>query len=260
VLVGWMHGRYRFDPAAVELDFAEGGKVPAWKLELGAGRQLLLRGRIDRVDLFREPGADSALCVVIDYKSSEKKLDPVLLEHGVQLQLLSYLNVLQQWPYPRLGGATRLVPAGVFYVNLRGGYSSGASRATLANAATARKEAYRHTGRFDATVLQKLDASGESSGEQFKFRLKQDGQLYANCVEALPAGEFAELLARVETQLCEMGQRIFAGEAQVDPYRKGTETPCRFCDYAQVCRIDPWTHEYRVLRKAGEVAEAAGQD
>jgi ATP-dependent helicase/DNAse subunit B len=35
----------------------------------------------------------------------------------------------------------------------------------------------------------------------------------------------------------------------VDPYRKGTETPCAYCDYAHVCRIDPWTHEYRVLRR-----------
>ena len=250
VLVGWMHTRYRFDPAAVELDFAEGGKVPAWRLELGGGRQLLLRGRIDRVDLFREPGADTALCVVIDYKSSEKKLDPLLLEHGVQLQLLSYLNVLQQRVAPQALGVKRLVPAGVFYVNLRGGYTSGSTRATLAGAAEARKEAYRHAGRFDAGWLHQLDASGESRGEQFNFRLKQDGQLYANCAEALSAADFGALLQRVETQLREMGQRIFAGEAAVDPYRKGTETPCRFCDYAQVCRIDPWTHQYRVLRKA----------
>ena len=260
VVVGWMRTRYQFDPAAVELDFNKGGKVPAWKLELGGGRQLLLRGRIDRVDLSRLPGADTALCVVIDYKSGEKQLDPVLLEHGVQLQLLSYLNVLRQWPDPRALGVTRLVPAGVFYVNLRGGYTSGASRATLADAADARKEAYRHTGRFDASVLHKLDASGDSRGEQFNFRLTKEGQLYANSAEALSSTGFSELLAGVETQLREMGGRIFSGDARVDPYRKGTDTPCRFCDYAHVCRIDPWTHEYRVLRKAGEVAEEVGQD
>jgi ATP-dependent helicase/nuclease subunit B len=229
---------------------------------LGGGRQLLLRGRIDRVDLWREPGADTALCVVIDYKSSEKKLDPVLLEHGVQLQLLSYLNVLQQALAPHALGEKRLVPAGVFYVNLRGGYTSGASRATLADAADARKEAYRHTGRFDANVLSLLDASSESRGEQFNFRLTKDGQPYANSIEALSSDGFGALLSRVELQLREMGGRIFAGEAQVDPYRKGTETPCRFCDYAYVCRIDPWTHEYRVLRKAekpGE-SEVSGSD
>jgi ATP-dependent helicase/nuclease subunit B len=163
--------------------------------------------------------------------------------------------VLRQWPDPRALEVTRLVPAGVFYVNLRGGSVAGTSRAGLATAAEARKEAYRHTGRFDASVLPQLDARGDARGEQFNFRLKKDGQLYANCAEALSSSGFAELLARVEAQLRGMGDRIFSGEAQVDPYRKGTDTPCRFCDYAQVCRIDPWTHEYRVLRKADDAAE-----
>ena len=153
-------------------------------------------------------------------------------------------------------GVARLSPAGVFYVTLRGRYVAGRSRAELAGAVGARKEAYRHTGRFDAGVLTKLDASGAERGEQFNFRLKKDGTLYANSTDAMSSSDFAELLTRVETQLREMGRRIFSGEASVDPYRKGAETPCKFCDYAAVCRIDPWTHEYRVLRRQ----EVAGVD
>ncbi len=261
VLVGWMHTRYQFDPAAVELEFSDAGNVPAWKLDLGGGRQLLLRGRIDRVDLHRPPGAEAALGVVIDYKSSQKKLDPLLLENGVQLQLLSYLNVLQQWPAPQaLLGVSRIVPAGVFYVNLRARPAAGDSRAALGDATAARKEAYRHTGRFNAEVLRQLDASGAAVGEQFKFRLKKDGTLDARSTEVLSTQEFGQLLARVESQLRAMGERIFAGEASVDPYRKGTSTPCEFCDYAAVCRIDPWTHEYRVLRRAGAVADEADEN
>ena len=259
VIVGWMHTRYRFDPAAVEVDFAENGNVPAWKLDLDAGRQLLLRGRIDRVDLFRESGADEAMCVVMDYKSSAKKLDPLLVQHGVQLQLLSYLNVLRHWPDPQaLLGVARIVPTGAFFVNLRGGYASGPSRAALADADAAHKEAYQHTGRFDLSALPKLDASGDASGEQFSFRLKKDGTPYANSTEPMTTEGFRALLDQVESQLRDMGKRIFAGEARVDPYRKGTETPCGFCDYAHVCRIDPWTHEYRVLRREG--AEVAPTD
>lgn len=34
-------------------------------------------------------------------------------------------------------------------------------------------------------------------------------------------------------------------------------TACDPCDYHSVCRIDPWTHSYRVLRKAEE-EESAG--
>ena len=75
--------------------------MPAWEIALGDGHQLALNGRIDRVDLWRVPGSDDALAVVLDYKSSKKVLDKVLIEHGVQLQLLGYLTVLRHWPNPQ---------------------------------------------------------------------------------------------------------------------------------------------------------------
>ena len=81
----------------------------------------------------------------------------------------------------------------------------------------------------------------------------------AGSVEALPGAEFEKLLNRVETRLQEMGRAIFSGVARVDPYRKGHETPCEFCDYRSACRIDPWTHPYRVLRATPEAVGAADQ-
>jgi ATP-dependent helicase/nuclease subunit B len=189
----------------------------------------------------------------MDYKSGQRKLDRVLVEHGVQLQLLGYLAALRRWPDPRaLLGVEHLVPAGVFYVNLRGKYDSGATRVeALADTHAARRMAYRHTGRFSADALSKLDHRPDAAtGDQFNYRRNQDGALHRGSVEALPRGEFEALLDRVETQLTEMGRAIFAGEAKVDPYRKGSETPCKFCDYHAVCRIDPWTHRYRMLHAA----------
>lgn len=258
-IVGWMHTRYRFDPVAVEVEFAEGGRLPAWQLDLGHGRQLQLRGRIDRVDVCREPGTTEAWCVVMDYKSSARKLDPLLVEHGVQLQLLSYLNVLRHSPQPQpaLGGA-RLIPAGAFYVSLRGGHAAGRSRAALNEADAARKEARRHMGRFDLRALPCLDSSGDKTGEQFNFRLTKEGKPYANSTDSMTPEVFQELLDAVEHRLRDLGQRIFAGEARVAPYRKGTETPCAHCDYAHVCRVDPWTQEYRVLRR--ETADSTLSD
>ena len=97
-LVTWMRGQYEFDPAVAELEFGiRDVGAPAWEIDLGAGHRLALRGRIDRIDLCRE--ADGrALCVVMDYKSGQKKLDKILVEHGVQLQLLAYLAAIRNWP------------------------------------------------------------------------------------------------------------------------------------------------------------------
>ena len=249
-LVTWMRGQYEFDPAVAELDFGfENSSAPAWEIDLGNSHKLALRGRIDRIDLFRE-SAERALCVVLDYKSSGKKLDKILVEHGVQLQLLAYLAAICRWPETeKLFGAKHLAPAGVFYVNLRGQFESGNTRIeALADVAGARNLAYRHVGRFDAGALDKLDSA--RSADQFNYRLKMDGSLSANSAEALPRAEFEKLLDGVETQLRKMGGRIFSGAARVDPYRKGKQTPCEFCDYLAACRIDKWTHHYRVLRAA----------
>jgi ATP-dependent helicase/nuclease subunit B len=237
VIVAWLREQNEFDPAAAELEFANKKEalVPAWEINLGGGHKLALHGRIDRVDLWRSPaaGADEAAVVVIDYKSSQKKLDKILVEHGVQLQLLAYLNVLRHWKNPQaVFGVKRLVPAGVFYVNLRGEYKGGGTR----------------TGRFDAGVLDQLDRTG--AADQFNYRRNSDGSLRKGSVEALPRAEFETLLDGVETQLRKMGERIFSGAAQVDPYRKGRQTPCEFCDYQAACRIDRWTHPFRVLPAA----------
>jgi ATP-dependent helicase/nuclease subunit B len=252
VIVAWLREQNEFDPSAAELEFDSkpGARAPAWEIDLGGGHKLALHGRIDRVDLWRDKNSDDALALVLDYKSSSKKLDKVLVEHGVQLQLLAYLNVLRHWKNPQeVFGVKRLIPAGVFYVNLRGEYKGGGSREEiLADADESRRKAYRHTGRFDAGVLDKLDRIG--AADQFNYRLNADGSLRKGSVEALPRAGFEKLLDGIEIQLREMGGRIFSGAAQVDPYRKGKQTPCEFCDYQAACRIDKWTHQFRVLRSA----------
>jgi ATP-dependent helicase/nuclease subunit B len=255
VIVGWMRGQYEFDPVAAELGF--GGKESpetALEIDLPGQNKLALEGRIDRVDLCRSlrTDTDEALAVVMDYKSNFKKLDLLLVQNGIQLQLMTYLAALCHWKNPReIFGAEKIIPAGAFYVNLRGRFESSGSRAeVLANANESRRLAYRHTGRFDAEFLHKFDSA--KAADQFNYRLNRDGSLRKGSVEALPRTEFEALLKVVEAQLRKLGERIFSGEAAVNPYRKGAQTPCEFCDYRAACRIDTWTHQWRVLRAAQE--------
>ncbi len=256
VVVGWMRGGYEFDPAAVELDF--GGKeaaLPAWEIDLGGGHRLMFRGKIDRVDLAAAATPGEAFCAVVDYKSSQRKVDPVLLANGVQIQLPAYLAALRRIAAPGgpLGDLT-LLPAGMFYVSLRGQYPRGASRLeALADTARARLKAYQHRGRFSLAALPKLDArhDGAPSG-QFAYRLKKNGEPYASDSDPLPAERLDALLDGVEDQLRRMGGEIFAGVARVDPYRHGTShCACDWCEDRAICRIDPWTHEFRRLRDVG---------
>jgi ATP-dependent helicase/nuclease subunit B len=254
-LVSWMRGQYQFDPVVVELGFGRGQTSPAWELDLENGHRLAIDGRIDRVDICRDEKTGEVFCVVLDYKSSEKKLEPILIEHGLQLQLLTYLNVLRRWPnIQETFSASQLVPAGVFYVNLRGRYAGESNRSdALMEVEDARRLAYQHRGRFDATVLQKLDMTAKA--DQFKYRLKKDGAPYRNSTDPMSTAEFEALLDAVEENLKRLGREIFSGLAKVSPYRKSSLTACEQCDYQAICRIDLWTHRFRMLKTSEAVNE-----
>lgn len=256
-LVDWMR-QYEFDPHAVELSFGmSSDNLPAWRLPLGGGKWLVLRGKIDRIDLCREPGADEALAVILDYKSSGKKLDPIFMHYGMQLQLLSYLNALLHLPEPeKIFGVSRIVPAGVFYVPLRARPESGDSRMEIIEGAAAGMfAAYQHTGRFDGVALSKLDNRRLKKGDQFKYSIKTNGEFSKVGNEALTSEAFDALLKKVEANLRSHGERIFAGDAAARPYRKGNERACDWCQCQPVCRFDSWIHAYNVLRKPPEEAK-----
>jgi len=248
-LIEWLP-QYAFDAEKVELGFGlEPDGLPPWRIGLPDGHALLLRGRIDRVDLCRLP--DRTLAVVMDYKSSARALHPVKLHHGLELQLLSYLGVLRNLDDPEKHfGAPVLTPAGVFYVPLNGAPRGGTpSRADiLVPDEVARRGAYQHSGRFLAEALPHFDNRGDHRGDQFRFARNQDGSLSARGNDALSAAEFEALRRKIEDHLRDYGRRIFAGETAVAPFRIGSQTACDHCDFRAGCRFDPWIQPYRDLR------------
>jgi ATP-dependent helicase/nuclease subunit B len=249
-LIGWMP-QYLFDPVEVELGFGMGAEgLPGWGLELEDGRSLRLRGRIDRIDICRSPENNTALAVVIDYKSSRMQLDPVKLQHGLQLQLLSYLGVLENLTalHARLGVGS-LEPAGVFYVSLKPpGESQPDEVSAQGVVAGAALEAYQHRGRFNRDHLEQFDTRGSAAGDQFKYALKKDGGWKANYKDPMSRPDFLALKDQVRDQLTRIGNEIFQGRVQVEPYQIKKERACDRCEFQAVCRFDPWTDAFRVLR------------
>ncbi len=252
-LVRWM-GQYQFDPVAVELGFGmEDGGLPGWTIPLSGERSLLLRGRIDRVDLHLLGGGKGAYVNVVDYKSSKKTLDPLKLENGLQLQLLSYLAVLERLPDPGSRfGVGSLQATGAFYVRL------GMGRVLLEGRGTAPertgeevRKAHRHHGRFNREHLGLFDSRpGAGKGDQFVYAKTKDGGFAKRGNDGLPGEAFHGLVEEVVRQLQLFGEEIYQGCAVVSPYATSTEQACRFCDFRPVCRFDPWLEEFRLLRRS----------
>jgi ATP-dependent helicase/nuclease subunit B len=155
------------------------------------------------VDLWRATDSDEAWAVIIDYKSSGAKLDPVFLHHGMQLQLLSYLNALLHLPEPeKTFGVSRILPGGMFYVPLRARPDSAETRReAFEQADETAASTYQHTGRFDAALLLKLDNRGLERSDQFKFAKKKDGTFAKRGNEAMSAEDFGVLLKKIAADL-----------------------------------------------------------
>jgi len=245
--IDWMR-HYEFDPAAVELAFGrEGAKLPAWEIDLGGGRRIQFRGIIDRIDLCRTRGAESALAIVVDYKSGARKLEEILMEHGLQLQLAAYLAVLRRLDSPReIFGVDRLIPAGMFYVNLRGQGGRGATRTeVLRDRDAARQSVFQHVGRFDFSRLAQLDKSG--AGTQFNYKVTRSGRPHKANRDCMESAEFLQLLDDVEAQLRRMGREIYAGAIHPNPFQRGQQRACDHCECQAVCRFDGWSDSFRQL-------------
>src|SRR6185369_15446138 len=171
---------------------------------------------IDRVDMLE----NQAAVAVIDYKLSGNQLSLDSVYHGISLQLLSYLLVLQA-NGEQLAGK-KITPAAAFYVKLLRQLDDVAHPS---DAPSPEDEAFdlkvKPRGLIDRRYLESFDermGPGVRS-DVVQVALKRDGDIgFRKNSDAAEAHEFAALLKHVEKRLAELGDQIIAGRIDVYPY------------------------------------------
>ncbi len=240
-----------FKPLRAELEFGfdSSDGLPALELQTPHGNRLRLRGKIDRVDLLEEQAAFA----VIDYKLSGNQLSLDRVYHGISLQLLTYLLVLQA-NGEKLAGK-KLTPAAAFYVKLLRQLDDVKHPS---EGVAPEEEAFhlqvKPRGVINREYLANIDEKigpGVRS-EVVQAAIKKDGEIgFRKNSDAAEVHEFVALLKHVEKRLGELGDQIIAGRIDVMPYRMGLLTPCPDCEYRAVCRFDPLTNRYNQLTVRG---------
>jgi len=243
-------GAGRARPYRTEVPFgvdAEGA-LPAVELNTPAGRRVLLRGYIDRVDLAEL--ADEMLGVVIDYKrSGGKRLDLSEVYHGISLQLIGYLLVLAE-----LGTslADRPVqPAAAFYLSLTPNYESVKHPSDAADVDPSHAGTEKPRGIINTRRIEALDSqltTGQSG--HYNVYIKKDGR--CGRIDASDAADdetFQALLDHTRYKMGALADRVLDGDVAVHPYRLGDFSPCSWCSYRSVCRYEIGLYETRYLPK-----------
>ena len=191
-------------------------------------------GRIDRVDIMEDAEKNRVYVKVIDYKTGNTSFDLLALYHGLQLQLMIYLDgalQVEQKKYPD----KEIVPAGIFYYNVK-----------------------------DPMIQEKIHADVESVSDQMLKKLKMNGLVQAdddvsfridNTLSSIPVSvnkdgsfsrrssvasrkQFDALGAYVRQKICDIRESILDGNAAVEPYELGKKNACTYCPYSTVCGFD----------------------
>ncbi len=234
-----------FRPGYAELVFGKSGDLPPLSLATPGGNTVVLSGKIDRVDI----DLARSQYTVIDYKLSGEQLKLGYVAHGLMLQLLTYLLVLDAHGETLAG--RKLTPAAALYVRmLRSIESTVDPSAHPAPETPGFHAKTRPRGLINVESIDALDASFASTGESeaYAVRRKKDGALHAN-TDAVEADQFQHLVTYVHDKIVTLADQIIGGDISVAPYLISGDTPCGHCPYWTVCRFDRLINSYRVLPK-----------
>lgn len=253
VLVLSEHARRgKFRPVGLELTFGPAGELPAITFMLADGSEMLVTGRIDRVDAAR--GDAGVYLRVIDYKSGRVTINLSEIFHGLKLQLLTYLEVALRQADKLAGGAG--LPGAIFYFRLDDPLikTDGAAMPDEELEKNILRE-MKLNGLLlaDPNLVQMMDRGLSGASDLIPVQLKRDGGFSARSA-VLTGQQFALLRAYLRRELLAAGNEIINGVVDIAPYRQGDFRSCRYCLFRAVCLFDELV-EGNVCRRLQQVSQ-----
>lgn len=257
---GWTLVRHiqsgMFEPAGYEVGFGPHEALPPIVIGMSDGSKLILRGKIDRVDLLDAEG--NKFVKIIDYKSGTKAFDFQDIYYGLQLQLLLYLDA-----YLKNHGTESYRPGGVFYFRITDPTQTVTEEMSAEEIEHLLYSKMQMSGLVleNETVIKAMDevfidpvSGGMRLGASDIIPLKytKKGTPTASSLLATEE-EYNALMAFTAKRAATIGESMKAGIITPAPYRKQNSTPCDYCVFSSICRYEYKDRPYyRNLRKIGK--------
>ena len=240
-----------FVPAGYEISFGNLAHLESVNLSLSEHARMRLRGKIDRVDLYEDE--EHVYVKVIDYKTGAKAFQLGEMYHGLQLQLIVYLNAvmeMEEQKHPE----KEIVPAGIFYYQMKDPFVEKEVRENLGEKAVLKELKPDGIVNSSEEVITHLDRSFSGNSDVIPVGRNKDQSL-SKTSKVLSGKGFNTLSEYTDQILNRIGQRILDGEAEILPYELGGKTGCDYCPYQGICGFDKKIpgYEYRKLSKLKDV-------
>lgn len=244
-----------FIPENYEVSFQYVNQLDAINFTLSEEEKMRLRGRIDRMDVWERE--HEVYVRVIDYKSGNTSFQLLSLYHGLQLQLVVYLNAameLMRAKHPD----KEIKPAGIFYYHIDDPLLDTENEESEEEIREQIFEKLKLDGyvNSDPKVYRAMDHEMQSTSRILPVTENKDGTLRKNS-KAASQEQFAVISDYVNRKIAQLGERMMRGEIAVNPYELGDRTPCGYCPYRSVCGFDEKIDGfyYRRLEKFDQASE-----
>ncbi len=231
-----------FRLAASEADFGLGGVGKGLSIKTPAGSDVLVRGKIDRIDV-----APGSVAVVYDYKSrSNPDIDWQKLYYGLDIQLPVYVLSVNSADSGWMKGI-RAVAA--FYIPIVSGGDNRRLSDTLGEVPVRKARGF-YDGDYAANLDNTIDAGMNSSF--YAIGLKKDGGFNKNSSgDMLTSQEMERMSDFVRGKIGDICDRIIAGDISISPYNLKGNAACEYCDYKPLCRFDRQINDSNILADMG---------
>ena len=230
-----------FRPAFFELhiDGHDGDPAPMI-LPLENGARLVLRGFIDRVDLWRN--GDDVYVRIVDYKTGSKEFSLEEAREGLGTQMLLYLLCICANPGAKLtnlagiGEVGKVLPAGITYlssalpkIDLKSFEASEADILALTEQKLSRSGILLDDEKI-------LNAVSHSSKKELLLGVTKDKDGNAVGKSLISEEDFSALGEEIKSTLVDIAHKIYDGIADCEPKKSGKIDPCKYCTARPLCR------------------------
>lgn len=227
----------KFLPKNYEISFSALEDLDAVRIVLSENEKMYLQGRIDRLDTYEEN--NNLYVKVMDYKSGEQQFQLAAFYHGLQLQLVVYLNAameLQKKQNPN----KNVLPAAFVYYHVSDPMVEGKEGITEEEIEQLVKKQLRVSGivNSEPAVLQGLDKTHEEKSDVIPVEYKKDGSISSR--STVMSQEEIETLQKYARKKVEfLGKEIAEGNIAMNPALFKDRDACTFCQFKEVCAFDP---------------------
>lgn len=223
----------KFELYGHELEFSEKSELKPMKLELEDGNNIVVTGKIDRVDVAKVD--DKKYVRIIDYKSSVKDVDLNQIVAGIQIQLLTYLDEVSE--------QKDLESSGVLYFNLIDTIVKADKNMSDEDIKKELNKKFRMKGLVisDLDIIKMMDSriSPSNYSESVPVYLDKDGNISKSKSRVLEKEQFEKLQKYTKHIIKEISKEIFSGKIDIKPFYMNKKTPCENCEYKSICNFDP---------------------